>query len=129
MPLMCKMILYMEQYIITSYSGRIDNPLMTPTCKLPKTDSCRSMSCMWKSSQWNTYGAIVYHDYELLPCSKPQAVRLIVFVGEAVVNTTFYNSQVVFLNETSKLNFTLKHIREQTIGIQVSSTMREGGGE
>ena len=112
---MCKMNLYMEQYIITSYSSIIKDPSMTPMCQRPDPGTCNLMRC-----SWNTSVAMVYHEYQFLPCDKPQAVRLMVVVGLEVFNLTYTKSTVVKLNMTTSLNVTLNHLSDQSIGFGVS---------
>lgn len=105
----------MEQYIISSMSAVSKDPRMTPMCTRPNSVSCDHMNCAWN----NSYMTPIYRYYQFLPCSNPQAVRIIVMVGEAVINTTFQKSEIMQLNKTRRMNVTLDHVGPQTIGLQV----------
>ena len=114
-PLMCKMILYMEQYIISSISAIQHDPVLTPMCDKPPR-SCNIMQCYWN----DTMGTKIIHSYNFLRCSNPQSVRFILYVGEYVYNMTFTESKMVTLNSTTTLNFTLQHPSDITIGMVVN---------
>ncbi len=115
--LLCKMILYMEQFIISSASAQ-HNPMLAPTCNKPP-GSCDTMQCNWT----NEWGTKVYHDYKFQRCSSPQSVQFILTVGRYVYNMTFWESRIVQLNTTTKLNFTLLHPSDTTIGLAVKLLM------
>lgn len=114
-PLMCQMILYMEQYIMTAYSGVTHDPATVPSCQQPDTKSCDSMICSWK----DVWGTPTRHTYQFLRCSKPQAFRLILEVGLHVLNETYDKSRVIQVNETMQLNITVDHLSDQTFAFQV----------
>ena len=114
---MCKLLLYMEQYIMTTYSGMTHDPATVPNCTQPDTKACDSMLCSWH----NSYGTLVRHTYQLLRCSKPQAFRLILEVGLHTLNGTYDESSLIRVNQTMQLNITVKHPTDQILGFQVCS--------
>lgn len=114
-PVMCKMILYMEQYIITSISSTVKDPDKAAMCDRPDSASCVTMQCSWKSLMETS----VSHTYKFFRCSKPQSVTFDLEVGEHVYSMSFVKSKMVDLNMTTTLNFTMLHPSETTVGIEV----------
>lgn len=113
-PLLCKMILYMEQYIITSHSARSGDPNAVPQCQPPDTKSCDRMLCSWSNA------AMVNHSYQFMRCAKPQAFRLVMTSKDYVwFDETFDRSKFVPGSGTD-VNVTIMHgTTGQSFGFQV----------
>ena len=113
---MCRMILYMEQSIITTYSGRLRDPALVPQCDLPDTDSCDFMKCSWNNS-----GSVITHSYKFFRCQNPQAVNLVMSGPDGVsfLNETFTDSCLKTLDDGTVLNITVKHPSYRTMGLEV----------
>ena len=109
------MIKYMEQYVITSYSGVTHDPAQVPSCQLPDVRSCDSMMCKWKDG----WGTPIYHTYQFQRCSKPQAVHMILEAGLHHYEWWWDQSTLVKVNMTMSLNVTVKHPSSSTLGFQV----------
>lgn len=120
---MCKMILYMEQYIITTYSGRTHDPATVPSCQQPDKESCDTMICSWK----NLYRTPINHTYQFLRCAKPQAFRLILQAGLHVLNGTYDRSIVIPVNDTLTLNITVKRPSDGVFGFEVGKPLDKEG--
>lgn len=111
------MVLYMEQYIVTSYSGRSRDPAKVPLCQRPDDKSCDWMNCSWSSPDAK---ALKMHSYQFLRCAKPPAFRLVVSAGcSTLLNVTFDKSQVVKIDASSSVNVTIKRPLAQSLGVQV----------
>ena len=115
-PVMCKMIDYMEQYIISSRTSEKHNPKLDATCDRPP-ESCDLMNCYWK----NEIESKTTHTYTFHRCSEPQTVGLELQVDLHVYDMTFQESKMVVLNMTTTLNFTLVHPSNSTVGIAVNN--------
>lgn len=113
---MCKMILYMEQSLITTYSNRTRDPALVPQCDLPDTKSCDFMKCSLNNS-----GSVLTHSYKFLPCQKPQALNLVISGpnGVSILNGTYNDSCIKTLDDGTILNITVKHPSDQTMGLEV----------
>ena len=109
-------MVYLEQYIITAYSSATHDPARVPTCQPPDAKSCDSLTCSWKDA----IGTPIMHTYQFKRCSKPQAVDLVLMAGLHHYEWTFDKSTMVTVNYTMRLNVTVKHPSDQTIGFQVS---------
>lgn len=118
---MCKMILYMEQYIITAYSNLTRDPNLVPNCERPDTKSCDWIKCSFNSSDV----VIRNHSYQFLRCAKPQAARLVFSTSSTTFNKTFDQSQIVQMDETTSVNVTIKHPPDQTLGLQVGAQLSQ----
>jgi len=113
------MILYMEQFFIAEIAGVQHDPQLTPTCQKPSS-SCDSMYCKWIDG----YGTPKSFALSFMRCTTPQYVRFLLRVGDEVFNLTFTGSKIVQLNSTTKLNFTLEHPSDSTIGMAVNLRSR-----
>ena len=116
------MILYMEQYIITSRSNRSRNPTLVPQCLRPDSKSCDWMTCTWDIN-----GVMMNHTYQFLRCADPQAFRLIMTQGkQTTFNETFNKSKVIQQSGKTGVNVTIKYrMPDQTFGFQVSIYRRK----
>ena len=119
-PALCKMIDYMEQYIIASKSNSTHDPARDASCDKPPA-SCDLMTCYWKDE----IGTKITHRYTFHPCSDPQEVGLMLEVGLHVYDMSFQESKMVSLNLTTTLNFTLLHPSASTVGVAVNQNSRE----
>lgn len=114
-PLMCKMILYMEQYIMTAYSANTHDPALIPNCESPDTSACDTMSCSWKDA-WDTP---ITHTYQFYRCAKPQYFDLTLIAGLHHYGYSFDKSSFFRLNSTKQLNITVQNQPGQTFGFEV----------
>ena len=109
------MIKYMQQYIITAYSGLTHDPALVPSCQPPDKKVCDTVACNWTDAA----GTPVFHTYKFLPCSKPPAVKMVLEAGLHHYEWTWDQSTIVQVNMTMSLNITVKHPSSSTLGFQV----------